>query len=158
MAAQVAAAPRWDFAASGAPVLNPMRGFRHQIDGFCGHPAKAASSKHPAQPADLDGAQSVKEGIEMCQQLNMTVSLSYCYLSKWWNVSLPPTMLANLDARLGDMRRAGVSVLFNFGYEDGKTNFQDDVEPFSFDQIYAHIDQLAPVLVKNADIIYGLQV
>jgi hypothetical protein len=148
---QQQAQQRWAFAPSAAEVLNPMRGFRHQIDGFCG---RAAKHKHPADPT---GAQSVKDGIEVCKQLNMTVSLSYCYLSEWWNVSLPPSMLANLDGRLGDMRRANVTALLNFGYEDGKTNFQDDVEPFSFEQIYAHIDQLAPVLLKNADVIYGLQ-
>ena len=41
--------------------------------------------------------------------------------------------------------------------EDGKTDFEDDVEPFTFDRIFAHIDQLAPVLLKNADVVYGLQ-
>jgi hypothetical protein len=138
----------WQFAASGAAVTNPMRGFRHQIDGFCGDP------HHSGDPG---GEKAVAAGLKVCEQLNMTVSLSYCYLSPWWNISLPSAMLTNLDARLGDMRRAGVSALLNFGYEDGKTNFHDDVEPYGFPQIYAHVDQLTPVLLRNADVIYGLQ-
>ena len=84
-------------------------------------------------------------------------SITISDLSPWWNVSLPAPMLANLHARLGEFRAAGVSVLFNFGYEDGKTDFLDDVEPFTFDQIYAHVAQLRPVLQANADVVYGLQ-
>ena len=42
-------------------------------------------------------------------------------------------------------------------YEDGKLNFDDDVEPYTFEAIYAHIAQLAPVLAKNADVVYAVQ-
>ena len=148
-----AAVRRYSFAPSGASVLNPMRGFRHQIDGFCGDPRDGGHK--PA--SDPTGAKAVVAGLKVCHGLNLTVTLAYCYLSPWWNTSLTATMLANLDANLGAMRAGGVSVLLNFAYEDGKTNYQDDVEPFSFDQIYAHIDQLVPVVRHNADVVYGLQ-
>ena len=51
----------------------------------------------------------------MWSRPRLSISSRYCYLSPWWNTSLPDAMLANLDARLGDMRGAGITALFNFG-------------------------------------------
>ena len=62
---------RWTYQPSGAQVVNPSRGFRHQIDGFCGLPSPDGRSSR-----DPTGAASVKAGIEVCHQLNMTVALS----------------------------------------------------------------------------------
>ena len=42
-------------------------------------------------------------------------------------------------------------------YMDGKANFSQDPEPFHFEQIYEHIEQLAPVLYKNSDQIHSVQ-
>jgi hypothetical protein len=122
-----------------------MRGFRHQIDQLCG------------DVNDPSGRNHVSDGLKVCAELNLTVALTYCYLSPWWNRTLPASMLSNLNDRLEEMREAGVTALLNVAYEDGKTNFLSDVEPFSFDRIYGHIDQLAPVLRANADVIYGMQ-
>lgn len=133
------------FEPSGLSVVNPMRGFRHQIDHLCG------------DPSDPSGRNHVSDGLKVCADLNLTVSLTYCYLSPWWNRTLPASMLSNLHARLSEMREAGVTALLNVAYEDGKTDFFSDVEPLSFDRIYGHIDQLTPVLRANADVIYGMQ-
>jgi hypothetical protein len=146
-------AAHYSFEPSGAAVTNPMRGFRMQIDGLCGDPKDGG---HVAGH-DPTGAHAVTDGLKICHELNLTVTLAYCYLSPWWNVSLPPTMLSNLGARLGEMRDGGVSVLLNFAYEDGKTDYFSDVEPFGYEQIYSHIEQLAPVVRSNADVVYGLQ-
>ena len=72
----------------------------------------------------------------MCRQLNLSVTLAYCYLSPWWNTTLPSALLGTLRARLHKLRLAGVSVMLNFGYENGKSNFLDDVEPKGFERIY----------------------
>ena len=74
MAAAAPTQARWTYAyqPSGAQVVNPSRGFRHQIDGFCGLP----SPDGHGPPRDPTGAASVKAGIEVCHQLNMTVALS----------------------------------------------------------------------------------
>ena len=139
------------FAPSAAAVRNPMRGFRHQIDGMCG---SLNSHGHYVDPT---GKEAVAAGLKVMENLTISVSLGYCYLSRWWNVSLPDAMLQNLDDRLDEFRAAGASVLCNFAYEDGKENYDNDVEPYTYERIYAHLAQLTPVLTKNADVVYGLQ-
>lgn len=146
-----------EYKPSGLPVLNPHRGFRYQIDGLCGSPTNGGHNGNPVKPPDPAGVDSVTKGLAVCHDLNLTVTLGYCYLGRWWNNSLSEDMLANLGHRFSDLRKGGVSVLLNFAYEDGKTNYQDDVEPYHFQTIYAHIEQLAPVLLANADVIYGVQ-
>ena len=39
----------------------------------------------------------------------------------------------------------------------GKSNFSQDVEPYTLDIVYGHIQQLAPVVARNADVIHALQ-
>jgi hypothetical protein len=101
--------------------------------------------------ADIDA------GIKVCKQLNLTVALAYCYLFPFWNTTLPASFLTNLTTRLGRLRDAGITALLNFAYEKGKSNFLLDKEPFEFGPIYGHIDQLAPILRENADVIFSLQ-
>ena len=47
--------------------------------------------------------------------------------------------------------------MLNVAYMDGKANFSQDPEPYRFEQIYQHIDQLTPVLAKNSDQIHSVQ-
>lgn len=96
-----------------------MRGFRHQIDGLCGDP-RDGGHKPASDPSD---SKAVAAGLKVCHDLNLTVTLAYCYVSPWWNTVLTSTMLANLDVSLGAMRAGGVSVLLNFAYEDGLSIF-----------------------------------
>ena len=101
--------------------MNPMRGFRHQINDLCGDDLN-----------DPTGRNHVRDGLDTCAELNLTVALTYCYLSRWWNDTLPETMLTNLNRQLAHFRAAGVTALLNVAYEDGG-NFSADVEPFGFD-------------------------
>ena len=59
-----------------------------------------------------------------------------------------------LDSAFGTLRSAGVKVVLNFAYEDGK-DFDKDVEPHTLDGIFAHLSQLAPVVQREG--VYAAQ-
>ena len=122
--------------------LNPHRGFRHQIDNSClpGHKGQSA----------------LLEGLDTCHQLNLTTTLFYCYITPYWNVSLPASFLQDLTLRFATLREHGVSAVLNFGYEDGKT-FDRDFEPYHYEIIRRHISQLTPILQTNGDVVHSLQ-
>ena len=133
------AAEATSFNSSATMVLSPERGFRMQIDTF----------------PDADG---VREGLAQCAKYNLTVSLTYCYITKYWNVSqIPASFIDELDAGFAQMRQAGVKSILIFSYMDGKANFSKDVEPFHFETIYSHMAQLAPTIHANADVLHALQ-
>ena len=127
--------------ASSPPLLNPNRGFRMQIDNAC-LPGKA-------------GQDDLEKGLATCKMYNLTVTLMYCYLTRFWNVSqLPDAFLhTDLPQRFASLRKAGVTAILNFGYMDGKANFSMDVEPYSFEPIRGHIAQMAPVIRAHADMV-----
>ena len=117
------------------PLMNPERGFRMETEQI-------------TEPASL------AVGLAACKQYNMTVTLGYAYLSAYWNVTvLPQAYLDELEAAFGEMRGAGVKVVLNFAYMDGKANFSTDVEPYSFEPIRGHIAQMAPVIRAHADMV-----
>jgi hypothetical protein len=70
---------------------------------------------------------------------------------------LPESYIASLESSFEQMRTVGVKVVLNIAYMDGKKNFTADPEPLTLDVVYGHIDQLAPVIQRNADVVYALQ-
>jgi hypothetical protein len=126
------------------PLLNPERGFRMQ--------ASSITNLGGRNPSDLKGS------LAACKQYNMTITLGYAYISKYWNETvLPREYLADLDSSFSQMRDAGVKVVLNVAYMDGKANFSADPEQLTLDVIFSHISQLAPVVRKNADVVHALQ-
>ena len=110
------------FQPSGEPLVNPHRGFRHQMSNLCG------------DSDDPSGRNHVHDGLKVCAELNLTVSLAYCYLSPWWNRTLPDSMLTNLHGRLGEMRAAGVTALLNVAYGEWRhrvAHLQTNPQPSS---------------------------
>ena len=102
--------------AGAPPLLNPNRGFRMQIDNAC------LSGKA--------GQDALERGLATCKAYNMTVTLFYCYISRFWNVSQFPEnfLQTDLPKRFATLREAGVTAVMNFAYMDGKTNFSQDVQ------------------------------
>jgi len=131
-------------ASSTSPyALNPHRGFRMQIDNSC--------------LQGNEGQQSLLQGLEACKSFNLTTTLFYCYLTRFWNVTeLPASFLSDLNLRFATLRQHGVSAILNFGYEDGKS-FDKDVEPYTYKLIRRHIAQLTPIVQANGDVIQSLQ-
>ena len=93
------------------PLMNPMRGFRMQID-------------------DINDPSQLAAGLKACATYDLRVTLGYVGLSPYWNISTA-SFLATLDATFAQMRTAGVAVIPNFAYMYGKSNFSQDVEPYT---------------------------
>jgi hypothetical protein len=67
---------------------------------------------------------------------------------------LSPAMLAAIDARFAAFARTGVRLVLRCIYNFGPTENGRDAP---IDVIATHIDQLAPILLKNRDLIFALE-
>lgn len=115
------------YIASDAPVLNPERGFftPHVLPG----------------PA----------GFSSTRLLGNTLVHLNIRLDEWRETDIPQETLDGLDSNFGDIRDAGVKAIIRFAYNQGP---YPDTEPdASKAQILHHIEQLTPLLQKNADVI-----
>ena len=83
----------------------------------------------------------------------ITLAQTYCYLDDFVDQPISEEKLALLRRSLSRCREAGLKVLLRFAYEkDMKQESGPTVET-----ILGHIEQLAPVIQANTDIIYVLQ-
>lgn len=83
----------------------------------------------------------------------LTLVQAYCYLSEYPDKPIPAEKLALLQRSLDELRRHGLKALLRFAYEKD-VNVKYGPEP---EWILKHIEQLQPILQKNADVIYVLQ-
>jgi hypothetical protein len=65
---------------------------------------------------------------------------------------LSPAMLAGIDAGIASFARSGMRLLIRFIYSAGESGRDAPI-----DLIATHIDQLAPILLKNRDLIFALE-
>lgn len=76
---------------------------------------------------------------------------SYVRLDDWRHTRLPSSLLDTLDRGFETLRRSGYKVVLRFSYNFG-------AEPDApLNRVLEHIDQLAPVLARNSDVIAVLQ-
>jgi hypothetical protein len=73
------------------------------------------------------------------------------HLDDYRSAPLPDAFLADLDAGFDRLRAAGLKAIVRFQYNDGSG------EDATLEQMLAHIEQLAPVLAGQADVIAALQ-
>ena len=87
------------------------------------------------------------------EPFGLTLVQAYCYLSDWPDRPIPDEKLALLQRSLDNLRRHGLKAVLRFAYE------KDMDVPYGpkLEWILRHIDQLAPILRSNADVIYVLQ-
>ena len=117
------------FTASSAPLLNPERGWM-QGGGV-------------AMLATDDLSKLRAEGY--------TLVYGDVRLDAWrTSKTLDPARLTGLDAAFASARAAGVKVVLRFSYNDPNTGPSEDA---ALDVVLAHLDQLAPIVRKNADVI-----
>ena len=87
------------------------------------------------------------------QALGLTVVQSYCYLNDYVGKPLSDKKLACLQLSLDRLRRRGLKSLLRFAYEkDGARRRGPALK-----DILRHLDQLAPLIRANSDIIYVMQ-
>jgi hypothetical protein len=110
-------------------VVNPERGFRYSFDTF--EPAQENYSTYR-----LLGTSLVYVGVR---------------LDNYRDQDLPQSLLDSLDVALGEARKGGIKLILRFQYNAGPwPNSEPDA---SLEQVLRHIEQLKPVLQKNADVI-----
>lgn len=123
--AQAASATHLVYDKTAEDVLNPERGFFFPEDGIT-----------------QDGLKDIR------RVQKASVIRSNFRLDAYRNSPLTASFLQQLDKQLGWVRDAGLKVIVRFAY-----NADQGQPDASLDRILSHIDQLAPVLSANADIL-----
>ena len=131
------------FSASAADGLaNPERGFRFEQQVGLEDGEKVTASKKSGWRFD----EYAKDGVRIAQ--------AYCYLNKYCESDVSQAKLDSLQADFDRARRIGVKFLLRFAYE---TDMSRRIGPTA-GRILSHIRQLTPIVRKNADVIYVLQI
>ncbi len=126
------------FTASDAVIMNPERGFYAT--------ANLATGRNFA---------NVRQGQKTL--LYGAVHLD-AYLGTNHAQALPQTLLDDTDAGFAAARSAGVKVILRFQYDDGEGyDSGDGANDAPKDWMIRHIEQLAPVVKKNEDVLFVYQ-
>ena len=119
------------YIATDAPILNPERGFftPYQLPGYPGFsPVRATGNTLVHLNIRLDG---------------------------WREADIPQGVLDGFDVNFADIRDAGLKSIIRFSYNEGP--YPDSEPDASKAQILRHIEQLTPILQKNADVIAWME-
>ncbi len=113
---------------------NPERGFHDDIELMSGQDFSDVRSK------------------------GITLARTYVRLDEYRNRPLPPAFLSKLDGQLQLIRAAGIKVIprFSYNFPNGGSDM-DRAADASLNLTLAHINQLKPILQRNADVIAVLQ-
>ncbi|MBM2618579.1 DUF4832 domain-containing protein [Actinoplanes sp. LDG1-06] len=129
-----AAAPsRVTYQASSADFANPERGLYHH------------TSSCDAGAFD----ENVLRGYRTTENISLVMCIFY--LRDYRTSPISAAALTHLQNQLDTVRRAGLKVVLRFAYTD-----TDDADATP-NQVSAHLDQLAPYLQRNADVISVVQ-
>ncbi len=129
---------------------NPERGWRNELMLNWGLPSRHAAPIVGENESTVDWWLCE---LERYRPFGMTLAQFYCYLDRWAESDIPPEGLAHLDRQLGKVREAGCKVVLRFAYEKE----MGGPVGATCDRILAHLDQLAPIIARNADIIAVMQ-
>lgn len=85
-----------------------------------------------------------------------TLYLHCYYLADYVNSDIPQAYLDRMEKNFDALRQGGAKAIIRFAY---KYDSDDSAKPWNADKehMMRHIDQLAPVLQKNADVILGFE-
>jgi hypothetical protein len=171
---------RADDAESASGLVNPERGYRHELFFGFGRGETIAYGpggvplirtnvlENPLPPGwgswghTLFGVRDGQRGysdahlvqaLRDWQPYGTTVFQGYCYLDPWIHQPLPAELLDRLHASFGALRSSGFKVLLRFAYEKDMSRSAGPTPA----RILEHIAQLAPVLRTNSDVLYVLQ-
>jgi hypothetical protein len=118
------------YTASTAAVTNPERGFYVHI---------------------LHGGDFSSGNLNPYKAQNMSIVLYQAYLTAYKTSALDSTFLNAFQANLNSIRSNGMKTVLRFAYT------KTDTVDASLTQIQSHMDQLAPYLAANKDVIMGMQ-
>lgn len=83
----------------------------------------------------------------------LTLAQTYCYLDQFMDRPISEEKLQYLQRSLDNLRNAGLKAVLRFAYEK---EMGQAAGP-NLETIVGHIDQLAPIIRENADVIYVMQ-
>lgn len=133
------------YAASNENFPNPERGFYRQLSPF-----NLGTFRNPLDAATLRRYRD--EGISILR--------AYYIIDEFRNTPFPADALTALNADFAAVRSAGIKIIPRFTYSFPCVNALEPCSPATYGetdtslpQVLAHIDQLAPVLQANADVI-----
>lgn len=121
---------------------NPERGFHSQIYYTSGDLNKVAS------------ASTINSNRESSYKL--TLYLHSYYLTDYIESDIPQEFLDRLDQNMQALRDGGAKAVIRFSYKSSMDR-KDKPWNASAEWISRHIDQVAPYLMKNADVIFCIQ-
>ncbi|MDD4870300.1 MAG: DUF4874 domain-containing protein, partial [Kiritimatiellae bacterium] len=87
------------------------------------------------------------------EPFGLTIAQTYCYLDQFMDRPISGEKLVLLKQSLDNVRKAGLKTLLRFAYEKG---MKQKTGP-NITTILGHMDQLAPIIRDNVDVIYVLQ-
>lgn len=90
---------------------------------------------------------------ERYEPFGLTLAQTYCYLDRFMDRPISEEKLDLLRESLDTARRRGLKVLLRFAYEKD----MDQAAGPTKETILGHLDQLAPVIEENTDVIFVLQ-
>ena len=122
---------RVSYSASTATITNPERGLYHQI-GCNGVLSQSTYAGYRAA--------------------GTTLTLCYFNLGAYLNSPIAQSALDTFQTQMDNMRAAGIKTIVRFVY-----NQSDSGADAALPQLSAHMDQLAPYLARNKDVIAVIQ-
>ncbi len=135
---------------------NPERGWR--IETLIAEP-RGANAWGPASHVATKVRPGYDDGwwisdAKKFEPFGLTLTQSYCYLTDFAARPISKQKLELLQKSLDEHRRHGLKALLRFAYEKHCPDDKTGPKP---DWILRHMDQLAPIIRRNADVIYVLQ-
>ena len=126
-------------------LANPERGFR--FEQMVGLEAGERPGRHIRDNWPVK--RFAHEGV--------TVAQAYCYLMRYCDSdTIAQSKLDALQADFDRARRDGLKFLLRFAYEGSA--YRKDRKAPTLERVLAHIRQLTPIVRKNTDVIYCLQI
>ncbi|MGB1268959.1 MAG: DUF4832 domain-containing protein [Flavobacteriaceae bacterium] len=126
-----------NYTASNQNFANPERGFYHHTE--------TSSSNYSSL--------SVSQLENWRENENVTLILRIFYLDGFINSSISNTYLNNMQADFDKIRQAGIKCVVRFAYSNNTNGAYDASKA----QMLSHINQVAPYLSQNSDIISVVQ-
>ena len=128
-------------------LLNPERGYRHELDDLCGQCAGPE-----ADCIHATGGQLLR--LHECAKFNMTLAQTYCYLDGEQD-TISSQMLQRLEHGFAKLRAANVKALLRFAYDRCSGGVVEG--NYTTARILKHIQQLSPIVTRNIAVVYALQ-
>lgn len=121
------------------PIINPERGIYHvRLTGMT--------------PGKITPYECLRDDDLVRMRTSSSLLFRYFGLKEWRTTTLPDSILQNIAKDFAVVRRAGLKAIIRFAY--AASMGEPDA---SLAMILRHIEQLAPVLRKNADVIAVMQ-